>query len=304
MKSTKDGGYVVTGLTTSFGAGRADAWIVKLDKTGKEEWAYAYGGDGWDEPHDIREIPAGGYILTGWTRSFGANNEDVWVLKLDKQGNFVWSRNYGTENYEQGLAIEVAQDGGYIVAGKTEDSGKRNRSGLILKIDENGDQTWEKTPGSDLKDWFLSITRTPQNRYILAGCKGFTATQYQAAWGDAWVYCINTQGLELWDKNTGGKKNWEKAESVQQTADGNYIVAGYKWINNQESGNAYVLKIQYTGVVVWDKSFGGEGEDSAVSICQASDGGYIVAGYSESFGAEGGWIFKIDEDGNSGAGDK
>jgi hypothetical protein len=114
---TSDGGYVVAGMTRSFGAGSYDVWVLKLDGSGNVQWQKTYGGTNDDWAHAIVPTSDGGYVVAGKTNSFGAGSNDFWVLKLDGSGNVVWQKTYGGTYGDWAHAIAPTSDGGYVVAG-------------------------------------------------------------------------------------------------------------------------------------------------------------------------------------------
>jgi len=138
---TADGGYAVSGGTDSQGAGGTDAWVIKLDKQGNQVWDKTYGGSGDD--FALKSIPLiqttdGGYAVAGWTKSKGSGEVDFWVIKLDKQGNQIWDRNYGGSGDDVASSLIQTIDGGYAVAGFTSSQGAGNTDAWVIKLDENG----------------------------------------------------------------------------------------------------------------------------------------------------------------------
>ncbi len=138
IQRTSDGGYIVAGYTTSFDAGGRDVYILKLDSNGNKVWERTYGGSDWDEAYSIQRTSDGGYIVAGYTTSFDAGGRDVYILKLDSNGNKVWERTYGGSNWDGAYSIQQTSDGGYIVAGGTGSVFDFNMDVYILKLDRNG----------------------------------------------------------------------------------------------------------------------------------------------------------------------
>ncbi len=138
IQQTSDGGYVVAGSTSSFGDTYGDVWILKLDSNGDIEWQKTYGGDDWDLANSIRQTSDGGYVVAGRTLSFGAGYRDVWILKLDSNGDIEWQKTYGGDNGETISSIQQTSDGGYVVAGVTGSFGAGLSDFWILKLDSNG----------------------------------------------------------------------------------------------------------------------------------------------------------------------
>jgi hypothetical protein len=141
IRQTEEGGYILASVSLTFGAGYTDIWIVKLDPNGAIEWQKTYGGAGFDLAHAIEQTQDGGYVVAGWTESFGAGDTDAWVLKLDANGAIEWQKTYGGMGFDLAQAIEQTQDGGYVVAGWTETFGAGDTDMWVLKLDTNGNMS-------------------------------------------------------------------------------------------------------------------------------------------------------------------
>ena len=294
IQQTSDGGYIVAGYTTSFGTSDTDIWILKLDSYGNVDWQKTYGGTGVDHANSIQQTSDGGYIVAGYTASFGAGGQDIWVLKLNSDGSVAWQKTYGGSNYDYANSIQQTSDGGYIVAGSTGSFGAGGYNTWVLKLNSNGSVAWQKTYGGSTTDGANSIQQTSDGGYIVAGQTGsFGAESY-----DFWLLRLNSNGSVAWQKTYGGS-NYDVANSIQQTSDGGYIVAGYTYSFGAEGQDIWVLKLNSDGSVAWQKTYGGSNYDVANSIQQTSDGGYIVAGQT-ALGAGGSdiWVLKLDSEGN------
>jgi hypothetical protein len=299
IQQTTDGGYIVAGYTKSFGAGEEDVYVIKLDGNGNIVWEKTYGGSINDEAHSIQQTSDGGYIVAGWTTSFGAGEYDVYIIKIDKDGNKMWEKTFGRSDDDRAYSIQQTSDGGYIVGGGTNSfvAGGWYWDVYAIKLDANGSKEWEKTFGGSDDDWANSIQQTKDGGYIVAG----GTYSFGAGGLDVYVIKLDASGDMKWYK-TYGESNDDDAWSIQQTTDGGYIVAG--WTNSLGTGSydVYVIKLDANGNKLWEKTFGGSSDDAAFSIQQTKDGGYIIAGLTNSFGA-GGWdvyIIKMDSEGNTG----
>jgi uncharacterized delta-60 repeat protein/uncharacterized repeat protein (TIGR02543 family) len=321
IQQTSDGGYIVAGGTDSFGAGENDIWVLKLSSMGEIEWQKTYGGSGDDFAHSIQQTSDGGYIVAGsregdfwvlklspdgeieWQKTYGGIGDDfahsiqqtsdggyivagdiglfsggygAWVLKLSSTGDIEWKKTYaGTFETP---SIQQTSDGGYIVAGRAYfDSGYPDF--WILKLSSTGEIEWQKTYGGSDSDGASSIQQTGDGGYIVIG----ETSSFGAGFSDFWIFKLSPDGEIEWQKTYGGS-GWDQIPSIQQTSDGGYIVAG-----NDHGGGGYgdfwILKLSPDGEIEWQKTYGGSGDDFAHSIQQTSDGGYIVAGYTMSWGA-------------------
>ena len=182
-----DVGYVMAGTTESYGHGDFDAYIVKLDKSGKKIWFNAFGGKDDETAEDVIATK-NGFLLVGSTDSFGLNYKNVYVVKTDKDGKKIWERTYGGRYDDEGYAVTKAPDGGYVIAGRTET--RRNGSDLyLIKIDENGKLKWERTYGGDEDDTAYDIVSTDDG-YLIVGTKQTDLTRHN----DVWILKVDLKG--------------------------------------------------------------------------------------------------------------
>jgi len=147
VEQTNDGGYIVAGSAESFGAGAADFYLIKTDANGDTLWTRTYGGGGDDFGRAVEQTTDGGYIVAGYTTSFGAGVEDVYLIKTDTNGDTLWTKTYGGAGDDRGWAVEQTTDGGYIVAGGTLSFGAGGNDVYLIKTDANGDTLWTRTYG-------------------------------------------------------------------------------------------------------------------------------------------------------------
>jgi hypothetical protein len=333
IQQTTDGGYILTGWTTSNDGdvsgnhGGSDVWVIKIDLVGNIQWQKCLGGSSDDYATSIQQTTDGGYILVGITNSndgdVTGNNggSDVWVVKLDTTGNIQWQKCYGGISLEAANSIQQTTDGGYIFAGWAgSNSGdvSGNHGGIdvwVVKLDMVGNIQWQKCLGGSIDDWASSIQQTTDGGYIVAGITHSHDgdVSFNHGGGDAWVLKLDVVGNIQWQKCLGGSY-LEQANSIQQTTDGGYIVAGQAEYNDGDvSGNhggldVWVVKLDAVGNIQWQKCLGGSIDEFAHSIKQTLDGGYIIAGRTNSndddvygnHGLDDVWIIKIIEPNISG----
>ena len=295
IQEASDGGYIVAGETSSFGTD-TDVWVLKLDANGIIQWQNRYGGSGDDIAYSVRQTSDGGYIVAGETTSFGAGGADAFMLKIDANGGVVWLKSYGGTGDDRARSIQQTSDG-FIVAGETDSFGAGKADIWVLKLGASGDLVWQKTFGAKKDDAAYSVQQTSDGGYIIAG----EATSTGSILKKAFLLKLDASGGLVWHKTYGGA-NGEVAYSVQQTSDGGYIIAGQSKSFGNILGDMWVLKIRSDGGIDWQKTYGSGGSNSANFICQTTDGGYIVAGETSSFGAGNAdaWVSKLDGNGNIG----
>ncbi|MEW6201153.1 MAG: hypothetical protein AB1546_04205, partial [bacterium] len=292
------GGYLVICYTMSFGAGSADAWVLKLDSSGEQEWSKTFGGKDADEIYHIQQTTDGGYIAAGGTRSSGMGGGDFWILKLNNNGEKEWEKTFGGKKRDRASHIKQTIDEGYIVAGGTISYGSGNYDFWVLKLDANGNEIWQKTFGGQSFDWANFVQQTSDGRYVIAG----GTRSFGAGMNDLWVLGLDSSGNMTWEKTYGGMY-LDEAKSFNKTNDGGYIVAGISSSFGIGGYDYWVLKLDSLGDQQWSKTFGGMRLDYARAISQTSDGGYIVLGSTEFNGSwprkHEIWLFKLDKNGNS-----
>jgi hypothetical protein len=298
VQQTTDGGYIVAGVTCSFGAGGMDFYLVRTNSSGDTLWTRTYGGSNNDEAYSVQQTTDGGYIAAGFTCSFGAGGCDFYLVKTDGQGDTLWTHAYGgiygANSYDLALCAQQTGDGGYIVAGFTDSTSADSElpddfspDFYLVKTNSQGEPLWTRTYGGSCLDDAWSVQQTADGGYIVAG----RTSSFGAGFRDFYLVKTDSQGDTLWTRTYGGS-DWEIAFSVQQTADAGYIVAGRTSSFGAGNSDFYVVKTNGQGDTVWTRTYGGSSVDGAYSVQQTSDGGYIVAGYTSSFGV-GGWDFYL-----------
>ncbi len=250
------------------------------------EWEKNYGGIDSEWAESVQQTSDGGYVVAGYIWGGDSSRWDVYVLKLDPNGNVEWEKNYGGGG---AYSVQQTSDGGYIVAGSSGDAGDV----YVLKLDPNGNVEWEKNYGGSHTEVAESVQQTSDGGYVVAG---YTMTD--SGYYDVLVLKLDSNGNVEWSKTYGGSYV-DGAHSVQQTSDGGYIIAG----DTASFGNGeqvYILKLDRNGNVAWEKTYGESSSgESGQSIQQTSDGGYIVAGGVEyDSGYTDVWILKLDSNGN------
>ncbi len=298
-KQTSDKGFVVFGYTRSFGAGSMDLYLVKTDSNGAFSWAKSYGGTGDDEGYAIRQTNDGGYILCGYTKSFGAGGYDVYLIKTNSVGDTLWTKTYGGPKNDFGNAVIQTADGGYLVAGGTLSfpAGQDTSSAFVIKTDAAGKVQWAKSYGGTTKLKAESFTvgygvqQTSDKGYIMTGySNGFGETN-----GDVILIRMDSSGSQVFTKTYGGKGvDW--GSSVTQTKDGGYILAGSLGTDSTLTDNDVLLiKTDLNGDTLFTKTYSGAGYDYAQSVVQCASG-YALAGSSSSFGGGGydGFLIKTN----------
>jgi hypothetical protein len=260
-------------------------------------FAKTYGGTNWDWAYSVQQTSDGGYIVAGYTWSFSVGYYDIFLIKTDANGNVIWAKTYGGASFDWATSVQQTSDGGYIVAGATWSFGAGNGDIFLIKTDANGNLQWAKTYGGTFGEYARSVQQTSDGGYIVAG----NTSSFGAGAVDIFLIKTDANGNMQWAKTYGGIYT-DSATSVQQTSDGGYIVAGATWSFGAGNGDFFLIKTDANGNIIWAKTYGGTSYDLATSVQQTSDGGYIVAGFTTSFGAGYYDIFLIKTDANGNIG--
>ncbi len=253
---------------------------VNLSAQGPDTlWTRTYGGEHDDCCYSVIENSNGEYILAGWTRSFGAGGKDVYLLKIDVNGDTVWTMTYGGINDDEGRYVQETSDSGYIIAGCTMLYGE-GWDVYLIRTYADGDTIWTKTYGGANWDVGYSVQETSDGGYIVAGL----TESFGARGFDIYLLKVDSLGNTLWTR-THGDVGWDEGYSVQQISDGGYILVGA--IESLSTGDfdIYFSRTYPNGYVLWTEIYGGDEHDVGYSVKETSDGGYIIAGKTKSFGS-------------------
>ncbi len=328
---TADGGFLTAGYSWSSdhdvtaNHGLSDYWIVKLDAIGNVQWQKAMGGSDNDVAWAMQQTTDGGYIIAGYARSDNGDIPlnhgltDYCIMKLDADGNLIWEKSLGGSDDDWAYAVQQTTSGGYIVAGysKSADGDLTINHGgwdyWVVLLNSNGNLTWQKSLGGSSDDEAYAVVQADDGGFVIAG--GSDSNDGDAAGnhgeGDEWIVKLDSSGNLIWQRSLGGSGD-EYAYAITKSYDGGYAVAGSTAsvdgdiVFNHGHADYSILKLNADGMVQWEKSLGGSQYDIPNDIQQTSDGGYVIAGFSNStdgdvsgnHGQNDYWIVKIDSIGN------
>ncbi|MGB9720521.1 MAG: T9SS type A sorting domain-containing protein [bacterium] len=320
-----DKGFIAVGSTNSYGNGDYDVYVLKVDSLGFPEWSKAYGGTDDDYGYAFCQTIDNGYIIAGATDSYGQGGKDIFLIKMNENGDSVWTKVYGDSLDETGYSIIPAGNNSYVICGATNSMGAGGLDILVMKIDSIGEVIWSKTYGGIFDDCGFCINATYDKGFIITGA----TYSFSNGESDVYVIKIDSLGNEEWSA-TYGSNDDEKGFCVQQTSDSGYVVCGtaysvllgYEWcllrynergtlvwhtfqgslnddfaysvqeigeknyiIGGNFSYELYVVRADTSGLNVWMLIYGGPGTDCAYSVKKTQDHGYIIAGMTNSYGA-------------------
>lgn len=315
LRTTKDGGYILAGTSSSQkngdksedGYGKDDFWIVKLNAEGGEEWQKTIGGNGRDLLKAIRATHDGGYIIGGSSESgiSGLKTElnfgslDYWVVKLTENGTIEWQKSFGGRFSDKLESIEPTRDGGYIVGGWSNSSISGNKiedsfgegDFWILKLDKYGDIEWQRTLGGEQDDHLYVIFEAKDGGFYAGGNSrsGATGTKEvsNGKGADFWILKLSEIGEVVWEETYDIGEN-DILTSMTENEDGSLLVGGYAKTENAGLSRSdkngindyFALKIKGDGEEIWRQTVGSSAEDNLRKLIETRDGGYLLAGTS------------------------
>lgn len=305
IQQTNEGGYILAGRTRSFDS-ETKAWLLKLSSAGEIEWQRAYRHH-YIHANSVQQTSDGGYVMAGYVSFSDFPYAEFFVLKLFPSGDIEWAHNYEGEYGDTAHLIQQTSDGGYIVSGLTGSFGDPYYKDIwVLKLTSVGNVEWQRAYGgpSYESDWNnethrVTLLETSDKGYILAG----DTQSFGAGRSDIWILKLSSLGDIEWQYTYGGQESetlYRCGPNIQLTSDGGYIVAGDTQSFGAGGIDMWILKLSSDGSIEWQCTYGGQGDERAHSVQLTSDGGYIVAGTTDSFGLGGldFWLLKLSSDGD------
>lgn len=335
---TTDGGLVYFGTTRSINGDITDKdqeendfWLFKTDSSGNLLWSKTYGGSNDDQGQKVVATQDGGLAIVGFSMSSdgdatqNAGIQDKWILKLDASGNILWEKSFGFSGSDQAFSVIATSDNGLMMVGflditasggEGNDFANATQHGVgefwAHKLDSNGNLVWRRYFGGTNNDRAYDVIETPDNGYIIAGAaesEDFDITNPKGSY-DFWIIKVDNSGNLIWQKSYGGSEI-DIAYAITRTNDGNYVVVGDvrstdgDVSNNLGNADLWVIEINGNGDLIWEKTYGGTGFDTARGVYPAQDGGFFVAGSTRSndinitnaYGQNDFWVLKLSTSG-------
>ncbi len=298
--SLPDGGAMMAGYTESKGKGSYDALVIRIDGKGNLVWDKTFGSKASDSALSLVALPDGGAMIAGQKLSTTKGLNNAWVFRIDAQGNLIWEKTYGGNKFDATIAISITSipEGGAMVAAKAA-KGKDFGDVWVFCIDDDGNIIWDKTFGKkNSTDNVRSIVALPDGGAMIAGSTYSDKTSTMAAW----VFRLDNRGNLIWEKTYGEKNRRYAAQSINQLSDGDALIVGLTIPTIMRKGNfdAFATRIDEKGNFIWEKTFGGDGYDSAKSIVALPNGNVMIAAITspKGRGKKNAWLIHLDGDGN------
>lgn len=335
--ATNDGGYAVLGYTQSTDGDISDNpiegyeyWVLKFDINDALEWNKTYGGSLDDRGNEIIQTQDGGYVIVGFSKSGdqdvsnNAGSHDLWIVKLDASGNISWEKSFGYVGSDKAFTVVQTSDNGYFIAGVLDvtASGGAGNSRAVqhsggdywgIKLSATGTTEWTKYFGGNLSEIPYDVVQTSDGGFIMVGSSDSIDVDISNNKGldDFWIVKIDTSGTLVWEKSFGGT-GIDEAHSIVADGGGNYMILGetrsddIDVSHNKGSADVWLIKIDGSGNLIWEKTYGGSSFDVGRSIEKTNDGGYLLAGSSRSQdgdvsinnGQNDAWLIKLESNGN------
>src|SRR5436190_11576832 len=252
--------------------------IVAIILKGQVVFQKTYGGVGNETAYVVRQTFDEGFILAGITNSFGSQFGDLYLIKTSADGDTLWTKTYANTHLDY-RDIQQTSDSGYIIICLSYQGPGGFDIGLI-KTDALGTAQWTKAYGGIYDEMGYSVKQTSDGGYVIAG----STDTFGSGWSDCYLIKTDSNGDTLFTRTYGGIQAHEEGNSIQQTFDGGYVIAGSTSTFAIGQDDVYLLKTDSSGLLQWSKTFRGLGDEKGNSVSQTNDGGYMIGGWSRSFG--------------------
>jgi hypothetical protein len=281
VKQTLDGGYIITGSTSSYGQGNTDMYLLKIDSMGQKVFQSTFGGVSNEIGKSVVQLTDSSYVMAGYTSSSGLGGYDVFLVKADKAGNLIWQKTYGGSDWDFANSMDTVTGGGFIIAGTTYSYGKGNADGFVIKTDANGDTTWTKTFGGLKDDEFKSVIQTSDGNYALAG---YTKS-FNDSLGDGWIIRMDQTGNATYTTSVGGLYSDVLNDVVELTNTNLYFVGSNKSYKNGINTVNWRYSIDSSNGFILDDYIGNTNTERYNSSTVGLNGTVISVGYNNFVGA-------------------
>ncbi len=292
---TDDGGYLIAAITTSYGAGGWDIYLIKINEFGDTLWTKTYGGTGDEQPNALKITSDNNYIIAGRSSSFGNGNYDAYLLKINSSGDTLWTKTYGGVQGENAYDVIQTSDEGFLLIGRTSSYTHGYNSVYAIKTNSSGDTLWTKTYEKEIMNSGISAFQLSDGGFFFCGETENTTLNI----ADCYFIRTNSQGDTLWTKTFGGN-DFDGAFQCYDAGDG-IIISGTTISYGAGMYDIFLSKFDYNGNNVWLKTYGGVYDDYGGHFSATDDGGYIITGYTESYGygAQDMYLIKTNSNGDT-----
>ncbi|GAB4191383.1 MAG: hypothetical protein OHK0057_25650 [Thermoflexibacter sp.] len=275
---TRSGDLLAVGRTDSYSQDM-NINLIKFDTQGNIIWDRTYGGNETEGASVIIQTQEGGFLVAGYSDSNAenANENDVWLLKINANGEKEWERFYKTsDSIDEAQGLVETEEGNFLIVGNTTSLSTGNTDIFVMKVNKKGDILWQKKYGEMEGEQAGHIISTGKG-FMIIGSKEIPKKRW-----DMWLLHIDTQGEILWNQNYGGSDN-EMGNVMTMMPDGNYVLAGFTYTYAEGSLDAWVVKINQKGEKIWDKTLGGLSTDEVFDVIITKEKNILITGYTDMY---------------------
>ena len=274
---TTDDGYIFCGNSNSFNINNSYyIYVIKLDGAANVQWQKTFGGNRTDIGWGVKELKDKTYLLFG-AIGVDSTNDDIFITRLDGQGNPLWQKTYGNEKYERCTQMLATSDGNFLLIGQRNVGPGNNIDSYVMKIDDKGNLLWEKTYGGSFPERTYYGGETPNGDFLISG----SVLPYQTAKADIFLLKINKHGEMIWTKALGEENVHDIAHSFSKNKEGNtYTLTGYSSTSKEGLHEGLFIQIDEHGNQLKHQTHDTGDDLRLMHSEETTDGGFIVAGYS------------------------
>ncbi len=291
-----DGGFAATGFLVPDTVGiNENVFVLKVDANGIQEWNSTFGGLSPEQGREIIEVSGGGFAVIGHTDQYGAGLDDVWLIRLDMNGNHLWNHTYGGSAVDAGWSL-TETSGGFALFGRTESFGAGGSDMWLIHVDGSGNHLWNRTYGGSQPEWGIRIRELTNGDFGLCGDTLSYGPNTPTS-ENAFFLRVDSSGNHLWNQTYGGS-DIEVAIDFKEDSAGGFVLAGPSRSYSAGAYDYYVMRTDAIGNLLWNHSYGGVQYERVFAVLIPSTGGIMVYGDSVSYGAglEDFWILQLSDD--------
>ncbi len=307
----QSGGYAIVGGSISFGNGSTAVWLLRTNVNGELMWNQTYGGLNGDSGTALKECSDGGFIITGYSRTYTHGRQDVWLIRTDASGNLEWHQYFGGFDTDHGMDVIEVNDGGFALIGNTRSFGSvdpvtqiRTYDIWLIRTTDTGDPLWNRTYGYENDDIARALIELDDGGFLILGDlnSNYEFVGTDPGWdftSDGWLIRTDATGVVVWNRTFAGGGH-DFVRSITPLSEGGFAITGFTESYGTTSYDGWLIHTDATGNALSNLTYGGASEDLMQTILECDDGGFALAGYTFSSGMGAGdvWIVRTDAAGN------
>ncbi|MGE0560904.1 MAG: T9SS type A sorting domain-containing protein [Flavobacteriales bacterium] len=301
IQPTSDGGYIVAGETTSFGAGGKDWFVMKIDMNGVEQWTKTYGSTSDDDGFSItiKQTSDLGFIVSGSTNGFGAGSfDDSYIIKLDNTGLIQWEKRITGSSYDRFRDVVELTNGDFLLTGSGLSFASGNMDAHLVRISSTGNLVWIKNIGTSGREHSQSIIELPGGNYLLSGNTNITNNSSTNR-ANPFLIKTSNDGSVIWGKQYNLTTFFTDFNETILLSDGNLLSVGETRSSDAGSHDIFLIKTDTNGAIIWSNKYGGTGNDIGVNVKENTNGELVISAFTDSYGnANQFLIITTDNNGN------